>query len=117
MAAMITIPAKLKERLEELGRKRDTPPEELIVTALDEKFSLLNPEDRVEIHLELCEKYLSEAEEFLRKRDSVQASEKGWGAAAQILKGMAAKEGKELSSHRELWDTCRNCGRGIRTRR
>lgn len=80
------------------------PLEELLVRALDEKFSLLNPEDRAEIHLELCEKYLSEAEEFLRKEDPVQASEKGWGAASQMLQGMAAKEGRELRSHRELWE-------------
>lgn len=50
----------------------------------------------------------------MRKKDSVQAqpfkkaltenaSQKGWGAASQILKAMAAKEGKELRSHRELW--------------
>jgi hypothetical protein len=104
MTATIIIPAKLKEKLEDLERKKDTTLEELIVTTLDEKFSLLNPEDKTEIHLELSEKYLSDAEELLRKKESVQASEKGWGAASQILKAMAAKEGKELRSHRELWE-------------
>jgi len=87
MATTIAGPVKLKEKLEELGRERDTPPEELIVTALDEKFSLLDPKERAEIHLELCEKYLSQAEEFLHRGDSVQASEKAWGGSSANLEG------------------------------
>lgn len=42
--------------------------------------------EMAEVHLELCEKYLRKAEEFLQKGDGVQASEKGWEAAAQVLK-------------------------------
>jgi uncharacterized protein (UPF0332 family) len=63
----------------------------------------LDPDDRVEFHLRLSEKFLSEAEEFLRKGDYLQASEKGWGAAAQIVKALAVKEGRELRSHKDLW--------------
>ncbi len=54
--------------------------------------------------MRLCEKYLSEAEEFLAKKDYVQASEKAWGAASQIVKALAAKEGEELRSHASLWE-------------
>jgi uncharacterized protein (UPF0332 family) len=62
----------------------------------------LDPETKAEIHLKLSEKYLRDAEEFLTKKDLVQASEKAWGATAQIVKALAAKEGKELRSHGEL---------------
>lgn len=55
-----------------------------------------------EIHLKLCEKYLREGEELLAKGDYVQASEKAWGAASQIVKAVAAKKGSELRSHGEL---------------
>ncbi len=58
----------------------------------------------MELHLKLCEKYLREAEELLRKGNHVQASEKAWGAATQIVKAVAAKRGLEIRSHRELWE-------------
>jgi len=60
------------------------------------KFSslcALDPEARFEVHLELSERYLGEAEELLARGDYVQASEKAWGAAAQIVKAVAAREG------------------------
>ncbi|RSN69205.1 HEPN domain-containing protein [Candidatus Korarchaeum cryptofilum] len=63
----------------------------------------MDPEADVELHLKLCEKYLREAEDFLARKDYVQASEKAWGAASQMLKALAAKEGRELRSHAELW--------------
>jgi hypothetical protein len=63
-----------------------------------------DPKEKRELHLRLCEKYLKEAEEFLRKGDGVQAGEKAWGAAAQMLKAAAAKMGKELRSHAMLWE-------------
>ena len=46
--------------------------------------------------LALSEKYLKEAEEFLEKGDCVQASEKVWGAASQIVKALAAKKGEGI---------------------
>lgn len=52
----------------------------------------------------MSKKYLREAEEFLRKGDGVQAGEKAWGAAAQTVKVVAAKRGKELRSHSMLWE-------------
>ncbi|MCC5999021.1 MAG: PaREP1 family protein, partial [Thermofilum sp.] len=62
----------------------------------------IDPADRTELYLRLSEKYLRDAEELLAKGDYVQASEKAWGAAAQIVKALAAKEGIELRSHGEL---------------
>ena len=48
-------------------------------------------------------KYLDEAEELIRRGDYSQASEKLWGAAAEIVKVVAAKRGIEIKSHRELY--------------
>jgi uncharacterized protein (UPF0332 family) len=62
----------------------------------------LDPETKAEIHLKLSEKYLRDSDEFLTKKDLVQASEKAWEATAQIVKALSAKEGKELRSHGEL---------------
>ena len=58
--------------------------------------------ERVEDYLKLNDKYLKEAETLLEKRDYAQASEKFWGAAAEIVKAVAAKRGVELKSHGEL---------------
>jgi len=55
-------------------------------------------------YLGLNRKYLKEAEEFIAKGDSVQASEKLWGAAAEMVKALAAKRDVELRSHSDLWE-------------
>jgi hypothetical protein len=99
----LVLPKRIEERLEEESRRTGASEEELIVEALSKVFGEpLNPETRVEIHLKLSEKYMMEAEEFLRRGDLVQASEKAWGAASQIVKALAAREGRELRSHGEL---------------
>lgn len=52
----------------------------------------------------LMRKYFKDAEAFLAKGDYVQASEKLWGAAAEIVKVVAAKRDVELRTHRDLWE-------------
>jgi len=47
-------------------------------------------------------KYLKYAEGFLRKKDYAQASEKLWGACAEVIKAVAAKRGKQLGTHRSI---------------
>jgi len=47
-------------------------------------------------------KYLNDADELLEKGDYTQASEKLWGAAAEIVKAVAAKRGVRLGAHRSL---------------
>ena len=47
-------------------------------------------------------KYLKEAEELLEKNDLPQASEKLWGAAAEMIKALAMKRGITLGTHRSL---------------
>jgi uncharacterized protein (UPF0332 family) len=53
-------------------------------------------------HIILNGKYLQDAKELLDKQDYVQASEKLWGAAAQIIKAIALKRGKRLRSHEAI---------------
>lgn len=60
-------------------------------------------EARTEEYLRLNSRYLEEAERFLEKMDLAQASEKLWGAAAEIVKAVAAKRGVELGTHASLW--------------
>jgi len=59
--------------------------------------------DAVKHYLELNRKYLSEGEALLMKGDPTQAGEKFWGAAAEMVKAVAAKRELELRTHAELW--------------
>ena len=110
---MIAIPEKMEERIREEAKKKDLSEEELILNAVYE-FLKLDPESRIEIHLSLSDKYLREAEDLIKKGDYVQASEKAWGAASQVVKAVAAKRGKELRSHVELHRFVAELRRGIR---
>ena len=47
-------------------------------------------------------KYLKEAQQLLDSGDYAQASEKFWGATAEVIKAVAAKRGVALGSHRSL---------------
>jgi len=60
-------------------------------------------ETRTREYLKLNGKYLTEAEQLLEKNDLPQASEKLWGAAAEIVKAVAAKRGVELGTHASIW--------------
>jgi hypothetical protein len=99
----LALPERVAAKLREEAERAGMLVEELVAEALA-KFlgEPLDPEDWLELHLKLSEKYLKEAEDFLAKGDYVQASEKAWGAAAQMVKAVAAREGRVLRSHREL---------------
>lgn len=56
-----------------------------------------------ERYLKLNRKYLEDAEKFLAEGDHAQASEKLWGATAEMVKAVASKRGVELKGHRDLW--------------
>jgi len=101
---LIVLPKRIAEKLRKESEKAGVSEEELVVEALSRMFNEpLDPETRFEVHLKLSEKYLRDAEELLARGDYVQASEKAWGAAAQMVKAVAAREGRELRSHAELW--------------
>ena len=60
--------------------------------------------EKAEHYSNLMQKYFKEAEAFLSKGDYVQASEKLWGAAAEVVKVVAAKRDVELRTHGDLWE-------------
>jgi hypothetical protein len=49
-------------------------------------------------------KYLADAKKLLQQGDYLQASEKYWGAAVQMIKVIAAKRGLKLGTHRSISD-------------
>ncbi len=50
-------------------------------------------------YVELSRWCISEADNYLRVRNNIQASEKGWGAAAQALKAIAEERGWNHGGH------------------
>jgi hypothetical protein len=100
---LIVLPKRIEEKLREESERIGVSEEELVLEALSKILNEpIDPETRVELHLKLSEKYLRDAEDFLAKGDYVQASEKAWGAASQMVKALAARRGKEIRSHGEL---------------
>jgi hypothetical protein len=57
---------------------------------------------KTEKYATLNHKYLKEADALIEKGDYVQASEKFWGAAAAIVKSVAAKRGTNIRSREGL---------------
>jgi HEPN domain-containing protein len=103
-SVQVLVTASIYQRLKEEAERRGAAVDEVAVELLERALGAsLDPEERAEFHRDLAEKLLREAEELLAKGDYLQASEKAWGAAAQIVKAVAAKAGKELRSHGDLW--------------
>jgi hypothetical protein len=65
------------------------------------------PKEKTHRYRELNEKYISDADRLMIARDYPQASEKYWGAAAEITKAYSAESGKVLRIHGELRDFVR----------
>ena len=55
-------------------------------------------------HAELSLWRLAQAEDYLRAGNNIQASEKGWGAAAQAIKAIAEERGWNHNSHTLIVD-------------
>ena len=58
---------------------------------------------RTEEYAVMSQRLFEQGQEALEQEDLVQASEKLWGAAAQMVKSMAERRGWPHSSHRELF--------------
>jgi HEPN domain-containing protein len=102
--AQVIIAGSIYQRLKEEAERRGAAVDEVAVELLERALGAsLDPPERAEFHRSLAEKFLREAEELLARGDYLQASEKAWGAAAQMVKAVAAKKGKELRSHGDLW--------------
>ena len=56
-----------------------------------------------EEHSLISRQFLAKAEEALAQDDLLHASEKGWGAAAHMVKGVAERRGWRHYGHRELY--------------
>ena len=54
-------------------------------------------------HIAVSRRMLAHADDFLQAGDLVQASEKGWGAAAHYLKAVAKQRGWTNRSHRDFF--------------
>ena len=63
---------------------------------------------QAQTYQERSREYLSKAFQELADGDLTQASEKGWGAAAQMVKAVANDRGMEHHSHRSLLITAQN---------
>ncbi len=59
-------------------------------------------QDQTRVHVNRSKRFLSQAFKELDAGDLLQASEKGWGAAAQIVKAVAEERGWGHSRHRQL---------------
>ena len=58
-------------------------------------------------YAELSRWCIGQAENYLRNRNNIQASEKGWGAAAQALKAIAEERGWNHGGHGLLVDVAK----------
>jgi hypothetical protein len=47
---------------------------------------------------------MDDAETLLKKKDGSQAGEKLWGTAAEAVKAIAARVGKPIRTHADLWN-------------
>ena len=53
-------------------------------------------------HRKMNSKYLTDAKKLLQHGDYLQASEKYWSAAVQMIKVIAARRGVEVGTHRSI---------------
>ena len=63
-----------------------------------------------ETYHQASERFLAQARYELSIGDLPQTSEKGWGAAVQIVKAVAEQRGWEHRGHRQLFDAVDNIG-------
>ena len=62
---------------------------------------------RTDFHIETAADFLARAHAYLANDELLQASEKGWGAAAQAVKTVAEARGWNHNGHRQLHQTVR----------
>ena len=57
-----------------------------------------------EFHTDTSRRFIEQAEDELRRGDSLQACEKAWGAAAHAVKSIAERQGWPHERHGHLYD-------------
>ena len=60
---------------------------------------------RAEYHTTTARRFLAQAHDYLAADNLLQASEKGWGAAAQAVKSVAETRGWPHNGHRQPFET------------
>ncbi|ADX81882.1 superfamily I DNA and RNA helicase and helicaseubunit [Sulfolobus islandicus] len=76
--------------MEELIKKA----EDIGINVEDVLISLISkndPKEEIKLRLDLAKKYMKECEEHLKKNDPVQASEKAYKVAEELIKALAEK--------------------------
>ncbi|GAB6947435.1 PaREP1 family protein [Vulcanisaeta sp. JCM 16161] len=86
MVVSLELPRVIYEKV----RERGLDIEDLVMYALMNAMQL-DPGELARARLELADKYLSEAREYVGKGDAVQASEKAYKAVEECVKALAEK--------------------------
>ena len=99
----LIIPDRVERQLRERSRSIGVSVEEVALEALCKGLGVtLDPAERAEVYLRTSETCFAEGEELLSEGKLANASEKLWGAAALMVKAVAAKRGMILRSHGSL---------------
>ena len=77
----------MMEELIKKAEEKGINVEDLIIFALSKE----DPQEGIKLRLTLAERYMAEAEEYLKKGDAIQASEKAYKVAEEIVKALAEK--------------------------
>ncbi len=105
MSQAIVIRGRLADRVRREAERLGLSVDEYLVELLTQD---LDPPGRAREYIEAARGLLEQAREELERGDARQAAEKLWGAAALAVKAYAYwREGRRLSSHRELWEYMR----------
>ncbi|MFP3203706.1 MAG: PaREP1 family protein, partial [Sulfolobus sp.] len=75
------------EELIKKAEEKGIDVEDLIIFTLSKE----DPSEGIKMRIELAKKYMNEAEEYLKRGDAVQASEKAYKVAEEVLKALAEK--------------------------
>ncbi len=95
----IEIPERVYEILKTIAKRRGKNINELVLESIIKELDF---KTRIEIYLELHNKYLKEAEKLYGKDEIVQSSEKYWSAVVSLLSAIAEMKGLPYYSHRDF---------------
>ncbi len=66
----------------------------------------------IDEHAEISRRLIQQADDEFQKDDTLQASEKAWGAAAHALKSIAEERGWRHGRHRDLFPVVKRIAEG-----
>ena len=102
MGIAITVPGNVVEQLRKEAERLGLTLDEYLA---DLALQKLDPPQRAVEYINAAEELLEQARKELEKGNTRQAAEKAWGATVLAIKAYATwREGKRLTSRRELWE-------------